>query len=121
MNQPVDLIRIFLIPPIERLADANYQKRVWLHKEGPEEDSFSECVEVFSEAYELFEQSEEENTLIETQKKALGYLHEMVDTFYQTLHEKDIINIERVLNHPQWHAIQAKAKEVLEFLLRIRK
>ncbi|MGE0197323.1 MAG: hypothetical protein AB7H48_04150 [Parachlamydiales bacterium] len=117
MKQPVDVIATFLVPPIQCLSNAEYQTRVWLKKLGPEEDSFAECVEMFYEAYDLIGQMEGD-ILIISQRKGLDDLYRMIKTFYKTLSDKDFTNIHRVLEDQHWHAIQAKAGEVLALLIK---
>jgi len=113
VNESVDAINTFLVPAIKSLADAEYQKRVWLLQEGTEVDSYEESLEIFFGVYELLYESSEMEKLSAPLRKELHELYALVDAFDDSVSQESEENLEKILEHPKWKEIQKKSEELL--------
>ena len=102
-------ILISVLETIEGISDKEYQKRVWIHGEGPECDDFDEtCCNFFGdgdpllENYKAFEITEHQYTVL---KKFRDRFRAFSDENYWP-HE--------FIDAPEWEKITEMAKEVLK-------
>jgi hypothetical protein len=98
-----------ILETVEWISDKGYQKRVWIHAEGPEVNDFCETCCRFSpevddiiENYKYFFVSEEQKDLLE---KFTREFYSFRSTHYNEL---------EFIDSPEWHRITEMAKEVLK-------
>lgn len=109
----VDIIKALLIPPLEILANPEYQERVWVNKLDPNlSDSYEETLEAFEICSNLFQPGEEDK-LDEKNRKSLEKLYKTVREFYLSCTDSDIHSL---INRPDWVEIQRKARELVDAL-----
>lgn len=111
----VDVIKTLLIPPLEILANPEYQERIWVNNPNLSV-SYWELIENFFEISRTFFSYDEEYQLDEKNRESLKELYEMVDKYYayKMLNSND--DVQSFINHPDWVKIQWKAKELVEAL-----
>lgn len=98
---------------LEELSDIEFQKRIWLHGEGPEVSSYVEVVcQLFDDTGigDIINEPEEGVVVSEALDPILRELSDIFDSLDYK------IGTERILNHPKWLRVIEIASQAVKIL-----
>lgn len=114
MDEKRRRIETFLIPPIELLADREYQQYTWVNKTNPDPIDYSELIEMLSHEFHCFLDLECSSDLKKEQRKLLSELKDSVEAFDWNVGDEEFRDMSLIVDNPEWEAIRKKAKAFLE-------
>lgn len=94
---------------ISRIADKEYQKRIWIRGEGPECGDFDEVVCRYSSSIDSIFKESKEYGISDMQLNILKKFHKEFEKFWQ---ENDLPQL--FIDTPEWTKITLMANEVLQ-------
>lgn len=100
-----------LLQFVDRIADRNYQKRVWERVEGPECDDFDETMVYFFDESEPILRDYKKFGISDSQHQLLLKMRDALDVFSD---EMMYLPAEKIIYDPRWGEIQDMAKDVLK-------
>jgi hypothetical protein len=107
-NEDRKQILISVLETIRDISDTEYQKRIWILGEGPEEDSFDDVVNYFFDEVDGILESHKDFSITVSQYRVLKKFRDQFEEFSDN---NDFP--EQFIDTPEWERIIKMAKEVL--------